>query len=404
MRQFNHRVFANRDECAALAPCRLGFMNEFGVEDVAVEFLRRADVGGFLDDLGYGEGALDVRVADGRGADAQAPGRGRDHSVGFNPSRFESQGDCKGFQRRARLECVGEGAVPELRADESVAVVRVVGREIGEREQLPGVDVENHDAARLRPVLLDRGSQGAECEVLDAHIQREREVAPVLRRLDRFDVLDGLAEPILDHAPAARLAGEPVLKFELDALLADVVRAGKAEHVRRDFTARVIAPILAVLEHSGNAQGRNPLRRFRRDLPLEENEVPTYVGEAFLDLPRRHLEYHRQPLELRSARMRLAWNRPDRLHRRADRESVAVAVEDAAPVRRDLDDPAVARLAFCLQEVVVHGLQVGGAAEQQRGSGDGNGKQKARTPGGERQREDRAGGELHCAAPSGRTM
>ncbi len=210
--------------------------------------LRRADIGGFLDDLRHRERTLEMGVVDGGCPNAQASRGDLDHGIRPHSPPFKSEGDGKGFKRRTGFESIGQRTVPKLRAGKLVAVVGVVCREIREREQLARVDVDHDDAARLRSVLSDRRFQLGESEVLDAGIQSKSEVVPVLRGLDRLDVLDRLAEPVLDHPAAAGLAGEPVLKRELDTLLADVVHAREAEHVRGDFAAWVIAPVLAVLE------------------------------------------------------------------------------------------------------------------------------------------------------------
>src|SRR5258708_38943821 len=87
--------------------------------------------------------------------------------------------------------------------------------------------MEDRGGAGFRLVLSDRGFQVTESEILDADIQGKREVVPVLRGFDRLDVLDDLAEPVLDHPAAAGFARESILKLELDALLADVVHAGE---------------------------------------------------------------------------------------------------------------------------------------------------------------------------------
>ena len=79
--------------------------------------------------------------------------------------------------------------------------------------------------------------QLAEREVLQPRVDREREVAARLRRADRGDVLDDVAAPVHDHAPAAGRAGEPRLLRELDAFLAGVLVAGEADHLRRHFAA-----------------------------------------------------------------------------------------------------------------------------------------------------------------------
>src|SRR3972149_2021050 len=70
--------------------------------------------------------------------------------------------------------------------------------------------------------LLRRPLRGA----LDLAAAREPEVAPVLRRADRFDVLDHAPEPVLDHAPAAGLAAERRLERESDAPPPGVVDPG----------------------------------------------------------------------------------------------------------------------------------------------------------------------------------
>src|SRR5204863_7895039 len=146
-------------------------------------------------------------------------------------------------------------------------------------------------------------------------IQSKSEVVPVLRSFDRLDILDRLAESVLDHPAAAGLAREPVLKRELDTLLAYVVNAREAEYVRSDFATWVVAPVLAVLEQPGGVQRRNAFGHFRGDLPFEENKVPTRFGEAIFDFPRRHLEQCPQTRYLPFPWTPFARTRPDRPHR-----------------------------------------------------------------------------------------
>ena len=111
----------------------------------------------------------------------------------------------------------------------------------------PVCDVEDHEAAGLRLVRLDRRLQLAEREVLQARVDREREIAARLRRADRLDVLDGVAAPVDDDAAAAGLAAEPLLLRELDAFLADVVVAGEAEDVAHRLAGRVEAPVFVLV-------------------------------------------------------------------------------------------------------------------------------------------------------------
>ena len=66
-------------------------------------------------------------------------------------------------------------------------------------------------------------------------------------------------QAVLDHAAAAGLAAERVLVRELDAFLAGVLDAGEADHVRRHFAARVVAPVLALLVDALDAELRRSL-------------------------------------------------------------------------------------------------------------------------------------------------
>ena len=79
-------------------------------------------------------------------------------------------------------------------------------------------------------------------------------VSAVLRRADALDVLDDAAEPVLDDAAAARLAGEFALECELERLLALVVDVGEADQVRHHFARRVVAAVLALQEHARDAR------------------------------------------------------------------------------------------------------------------------------------------------------
>ena len=95
-------------------------------------------------------------------------------------------------------------------------------------------------------MLRDRGLQLAIGEVLQLAVDRQREVAALDRRAHALDVLDDAPQAVLDHAPAARLAGEPVLVCELDAFLTVVVHVGEADQVRGHFAGRVVAAVLAL--------------------------------------------------------------------------------------------------------------------------------------------------------------
>ena len=101
-------------------------------------------------------------------------------------------------------------------------------------------------------------------QILDLAVDAEREIAPFLRRLDAFHVLDDVARAILDDAATAGLAGEPVLVGQFDAFLAVVVHAGEAQNVRHHIASRVIAAIAALQEHARNAELHDLGGLFRR--------------------------------------------------------------------------------------------------------------------------------------------
>ena len=65
----------------------------------------------------------------------------------------------------------------------------------------------------------------------------------------------------------------------------------------------------------------------------------------------------RELLALGGRRVHVLGNRPDRLHRRRDRERIAVAIEHAPARRRDFEQARIARVAFSLQEIGLERLQ-----------------------------------------------
>ena len=104
-----------------------------------------------------------------------------------------------------------------------------------------------------------------------------------------------------------------------------------------------------------------------RNLALDVDETRGIV-QTLVDFPRRHIQQGRKLGALLRGILHLLRDRPDRLHRRADGERLAVAVGDHAARGADVDHAAVARLAFLLQEIVVQTLQVYGARRRARGT------------------------------------
>ncbi len=134
--------------------------------------LRRADVRRLLDHLLDRQRAVGMRVVNRVGADREGARRRLDHRVRPHRAALERRCDGERLQRRAGLEDIGERAVAHLLARDLVARIRVVGRPVGQRQDLAGLRVEDHEAAGLGAVRLDRRLQFAEREILEARVDR----------------------------------------------------------------------------------------------------------------------------------------------------------------------------------------------------------------------------------------
>ena len=95
-------------------------------------------------------------------------------------------------------------------------------------------------------------------------------------------------------------------------------------------------------------------------------------------------------------------DRPDRRRRHARRQDQAVAVDDPAAARRQLERVAVADLALLQEERRVEDLHVDGAAEQHREAEADQRHQQLRAPGRRRRRQQRAGRVVDAARARGR--
>src|SRR5688572_13892941 len=140
-------------------------------------------------------------------------------------------------------------------------------------------------------MLLDRSLQHTERKALQLPVEREREIASVLRRTDRFDVLYDAAETVLQDSARAGLAGELLLECELDAFLSGVIHAGESDHVRGYVCARIVAPELAMLMDALQAERGDRIRGVRGHLALEVGEIARAVVELFLQLARLQAEH-----------------------------------------------------------------------------------------------------------------
>src|SRR4051794_7011682 len=186
-----------------------------------------------------------MRIVDGCGPDGQRAGRGLYGGIRTNLADIESGRNREWLERGPGLEHVGERTVAHPIARSAQPVVRVVRGPVRDREEFAALRVHDHQAARLRLVRFHRCLELAEGEVLQAGVDREREIAPFLRWTDAGHVLDGFATTIDDDAPAARFPAEPFLLTQLHAFLSDVVIAGEAQDVAHAFAARIVAAVPA---------------------------------------------------------------------------------------------------------------------------------------------------------------
>jgi hypothetical protein len=199
------------------------------------------DVGRLLDHLRHGQRAMRVGVGNRGAADGDAAGRTVDHRIGAELAALQRQRRGKRLERRPRLEGVGQRPVPQLGPRQAFAIVRVVGRQIDQRQDLAAADINDDDAAGLGPVDLDRRLELAVSQVLDLRIERQANVLAILRRFQRSDVFDDVAAAVTDDGTAAVASDETRLEGPLDAFEPLVVDAGKADDVRRHVARGVVS-------------------------------------------------------------------------------------------------------------------------------------------------------------------
>ena len=160
-----------------------------------------------------------------------------------------------------------------------------------------------------------------------------------------------ISAPVLDDLLTARLAAELCLQRKLDAFLSVVIHVGEADEMRSHFAAGIVAAIFALQRNAGNAQLDDLCRLLGRQLAFEIDEFARGIAELALHFCRAQSDDLCQLGNLRRGNFDIARARPDRFHRRADRQGFAIAVRDHAAMRMDFDDTSIARIAFLLQEI-----------------------------------------------------
>ena len=202
-------------------------------------------------------------------------------------------------------------------------------------------------------------------QILQLGVEGKHGVFTLLRHLDRFDVLDDLAAPILDDAPAAWLARQLGFHGQFDAFLANILGAGKAQHVGRYFTGRVIAAKFVLEINARELKVRNLRSHIRGDLALDIHKV-TRARQFAPQFACIHLKQAGQFACLCGGQFGVLGNCPDRFHRCRHRQHVAMTIKNSAACRRDFDDALVARLTFADQKILVYPLQIKRAGHQRR--------------------------------------
>jgi len=165
--------------------------------------------------------------------------------------------------------------------------------------------------------------------------------------------------------------------------------------MRRNFAGRVIAPILALHVDTRDFQAHDLPGQFRRNTALQINELARVVFQLLRDVVCLQVQQLGKLLRLLLAHFQVRRIGPDRLHRRTDRQRLAIAVRDHAAMRRQCQIPTVTCITLLLQKLLVRALQINTATDQHSESGQHQRQQQAATP-------DR---QLDCLLPAhGRTI
>ena len=219
---------------------------------------------------------------------------------------------------------------------------------------------------------------------MDAAIDAEREILARTRLLNALHVLDDTTEPVLDDALAARIAAQPVVIGQLQALLADVIDVREAHHVGTHFARGIVTAVFALQRDAGHIQGHDRRGPLRIDAPLEVDKgfVPTFRKQA-LDATRLKFKQLGQLSLLRQCRVELLRINPHGIDRRADGERFTVAIGDHAAMRGHGHHAQIACVTLFLQEISMKHVQID-APPQQHQQPDGQRRvNDNQTPGGD---------------------
>ena len=184
-----------------------------------------------------------------------------------------------------------------------------------------------------------------------------------------------------------------MIEGELQALLPGIIDVGEPEQVPGHLAGGVIAAVLARGVHARDPE-RLDLLGFRGlAMAREIQELALEIaGDAAREFLAVELQRAGEPRDLLGGERQLARIHPHRVHGRADRERLAVAVGDGAAVRGDVEHAREARIALAGEKTVIDELQVHRTPRQRQRAHAQEALQQVRPP------AERARRELACAA------
>ena len=145
---------------------------------------------------------------------------------------------------------------------------------IGHGQNLAGANIHQHRRSGLGAELLERLAQLTVGDVLQAQIQRQRQVVARPRVTDYLDILDQPATAILQYLTLAGYALEPVVVGELQPFLTRFIDVGKANQMGGDFTGGIEASIFLNAVDTRHLEGDDLLTILRRHMPAQIDELP----------------------------------------------------------------------------------------------------------------------------------
>ena len=151
-------------------------------------------------------------------------------------------------------------------------------------------------------------------------------------------------------SPASQL-----IERQFQAFLAGIIDVGEAQHVAGDFAGGVVAAVFARQIDAGNGQVAHLLAPRPAAVPRAtyRNSRSQLLVTRWISSPRSSFSACARRGSCSGCRRQFLRIDPHRVDRRADRERLAVAIDDHAAMRRDGGDAREARIAFRGEEVVI---------------------------------------------------